>query len=97
MKPHQQSAVELLSELKTSRHGLSVEEVQERLLRYGPNELVEKKRKTAFMMFLDQFRDFMIIVLIAAAAVSGVIGELSDTLAIVVIVLLNAALGFTQE
>ncbi|MDO8785416.1 MAG: cation-translocating P-type ATPase [Syntrophales bacterium] len=97
MKPHQKSAGELLAELKTSRQGLSVEEAQVRLLRYGPNELVEKKRKTAFMMFLDQFRDFMILVLIAAAVVSGIIGEPLDTLAIVVIVLLNAVLGFTQE
>ena len=49
------------------------------------------------MMFLDQFKDFMIMVLIAAAAVSGIIGELIDTIAIVVIVILNAIIGFVQE
>lgn len=49
------------------------------------------------MMFLDQFRDFMVLVLIAAALISGFIGELSDTLAIIVIVILNAAIGFIQE
>ena len=48
-------------------------------------------------MFLDQFRDFMILVLIAAAIVSGIIGEASDTIAIIVILVLNAVLGFTQE
>jgi Ca2+-transporting ATPase len=66
-------------------------------MRYGPNELIEKKRKTAMAMFLDQFKDFMILVLIAAAIVSGIIGEASDTIAIMVILILNAALGFTQE
>jgi NDP-sugar pyrophosphorylase family protein len=56
-----------------------------------------KKRKSLWMMFLDQFKDFMILVLIAAAVVAGVIGEPSDTIAIAVIVLLNAVLGFVQE
>jgi Ca2+-transporting ATPase len=49
------------------------------------------------MMFIDQFRDFMILVLIAAALISGFIGELSDTIAIIVIVMLNAVIGFVQE
>ena len=48
-------------------------------------------------MFLDQFKDFMILVLIAAAIISGVIGEASDTIAIIVIVVLNAVIGFVQE
>jgi Ca2+-transporting ATPase len=97
MHPHQLSVEEALRELKTSREGLTAEEARRRLDRHGPNELAEKKRKTALRMFLDQFTDFMILVLIAAAVVSGVIGEPSDTIAIVVIVLLNAALGFSQE
>ncbi len=83
--------------MKTLRTGLQAEEAQKRLQHYGPNELAEKAKKTAFMMFLDQFRDFMILVLIAAAAISGIIGEPEDTAAIVVIVVLNAALGFSQE
>src|SRR5512144_2044539 len=86
-----------LAELRSGRGGLSAEEARERLARYGPNELVEKKRKTAVRMFLGQFTDFMILVLIAAATVSGVIGEAADTVAIIVIVVLNAALGFSQE
>src|SRR3989304_790282 len=57
----------------------------------------EKKKKTPFMMFLDQFKDFMILVLIAAALISGIIGELSDTIAIVIIVVINAIIGFVQE
>ena len=65
--------------------------------KYGSNEIEEKKKKTIFMMFLDQFKDFMIVILLAAAVISGVIGEAADTIAILVIVLLNAILGFSQE
>ncbi len=97
MHPHQQDIVTALEELHTTAKGLSTKEAQTRRERYGPNELTEKKRKTAFAMFLDQFRDFMILVLIAAAVISGVIGEPADTIAIVVIVVLNAILGFSQE
>ncbi len=97
MKPHQLDITNVLSELKTTLEGISAKEAQTRLETYGPNELVEKKKKTPLMMFLDQFRDFMILVLIAAAIISGIIGEPADTAAIVVIVLMNAVLGFTQE
>ena len=86
-----------LAELKSGLLGLTAEEARARLDRFGPNELVEKKRKTAVRMFLEQFTDFMILVLIAAAVISGMIGEASDSVAIIVIVLLNAALGFSQE
>jgi Ca2+-transporting ATPase len=97
MFPYQLSAAEVLSEQRSSLRGLTSEEAKARLTTHGPNELVEKKKKTPLMMFLDQFKDFMILVLIAAAVISGVIGEPADTAAIIVIVLLNAVLGFTQE
>jgi Ca2+-transporting ATPase len=97
MRWHQKSIDDILNELRTSPQGLSTEEAAKRLKEYGPNELKEIKKKTPFMMFLDQFRDFMILVLIAAAIISGIIGELSDTIAIVVIVILNAVIGFIQE
>jgi len=97
VQPYQLGVHEVLEELNTGREGLSDEEALLRLHRYGPNELVERKKKTALAMFLSQFSDFMILVLIAAAVISGIIGELSDTIAIVVIVVLNAVLGFTQE
>lgn len=86
-----------MSELGTSSPGLVSEEARKRLLEYGPNELTEKAKKTPLMMFLDQFRDFMILVLMAAAVISGFIGEISDTVAIIVIVVLNAVIGFIQE
>ena len=94
---HQFSPDEVMEKIQSSGNGLSPEEAVKRLERLGPNELIEKKRKSMLAMFLDQFKDFMILVLIAAAVVAGFIGEPSDTISIVVIVLLNAALGFTQE
>jgi len=97
MNWHQQNTDEAMQELGSSARGLSADEVRKRLLEHGPNELTETAKKTVFMMFLDQFKDFMILVLIAAAAISGIIGEASDTYAIIVIVVLNAVIGFVQE
>jgi len=94
---HQLESEDVLKKLQSSGNGLTSSEAQIRLKRYGSNELIEKKRKSVWMMFFDQFKDFMIIVLIVAAIVAGVIGEPSDTIAITVIVLLNAILGFVQE
>lgn len=94
---HQKPVHEVLTELGSSTQGLSNEEAQRRLLVYGLNELKDPKKKTPFMMFLDQFKDFMIFVLVVAAVISGIIGEPSDTVAILLIVFLNALIGFVQE
>jgi len=94
---HQKDVEEITGQLGTSSKGLSSGEAAKRLQEHGPNELKEGKKKTLLMMFLDQFKDFMIIVLIVAAVISGFIGELSDTIAIIVIVVLNAVIGFVQE
>ncbi len=77
--------------------GLSDGEIGMRQEKYGPNQLLEKKGKSPFMLFLDQFKDFMIWVLIGAALVSGYLEEWVDAIAIIVIVILNAILGFIQE
>ncbi len=94
---HQRSIEEVIRELGSSLQGISAADWQKLFLEYGPNELAEKRKKTLFMMFLDQFKDSMILVLIAAAIISGVIGDVSDTIAIIVIVVLNAVIGFVQE
>ncbi len=94
---HQQTAEEVIDKLNTGLRGLSSEEAEKRLLEHGPNELKEKEKRTALMMFLDQFKDFMILILIAAAVISGIVGDPEDTIAIIVIVLLNAVIGFVQE
>jgi Ca2+-transporting ATPase len=89
---HQLDLQRVAAKLETSAEGLSSADVRGRLARYGPNELIEKEPKSLWVMFLNQFKDFMILVLIA-----GAVGELADTIAIVVIVVLNAVLGFVQE
>jgi Ca2+-transporting ATPase len=78
-------------------HGLSAQDVIERQQKYGPNQLAEKEGRSALAMFFDQFKDFMIWVLIAAALVSGFLKEWVDAVAIICIVILNAILGFIQE
>ncbi len=77
--------------------GLSPEQAAQRLARYGRNELREGRQRPPWRILLDQFSDFMIVVLIAAAVVSGVIGEPQDTIAIIAILVLNAVIGFIQE
>ena len=77
-------------------HGLHEEEVSRRAEHHGLNEIQARPGRGPMGMLLDQFKDFMILVLIAAAVVSGVIGDLIDTLAILVIVVLNAVIGFIQ-
>jgi len=97
MRWHQQNIEAVIEELGSSLQGISAANARELLLKHGPNELTEKKKKTMFMMFLDQFKDFMILVLIAAAIISGIIGDATDTIAIIMIVILNAVIGFVQE
>jgi Ca2+-transporting ATPase len=80
-----------------SEEGLSTHEAVARQKNYGPNQLTEKEGRTAVMMFLDQFGDFMIWVLTGAALVSGFLKEWVDAFAIIGIVILNAFLGFVQE
>jgi len=94
---YQKESGEVVDELGSSVKGLSAQEALNRLKKYGPNELEKKKKKTAFMMLMDQFTDFMIIVLMAAAVVAGVAGKPTDAVAIIAIVILNAIIGFVQE
>jgi len=97
MRLYQKEINEVLKDLSSSLQGLSSQEAMKRLETYGRNELTEKKKRTLFMMFLDQFKDFMILVLMGAAVISGMIGDFTDTIAIVIIVVLNAVIGFVQE
>ena len=77
--------------------GLDADQVNQRLAEHGPNAFATYRRKGWPRLVANQFRDFMILVLIAAAIVSGVVGEPRDAIAILVIVILNAAVGVIQE
>ena len=99
----QKDVEEVEKELQTSlEKGLTNEEVAKRREKYGLNELKSKKKKSLFQKFLDQFKDFSIIVLIIAAIVSGVVGVaegegITDTIIILIVVVVNAIIGVTQE
>jgi Ca2+-transporting ATPase len=77
--------------------GLSGEEAARRLERHGPNELAEGARRPRWLRFVDQFNDLMVFILIGAAVVSAVIGDLKDPIVIGVVLVINAVLGYVQE
>lgn len=94
---------EVEKELGTNKeNGLSSKKIEENRAKYGLNELKEKKKESLLQKFIDQFKDFSIIVLIIAAIVSGVVGVMqgegfTDTIIILIVVLLNAVIGVAQE
>ncbi|HKZ65622.1 MAG TPA: cation-translocating P-type ATPase [Chitinophagaceae bacterium] len=91
------SVEETLKQTGSKPEGLDDATVQQKLAEHGKNELKAKKKKSPLVIFFRQFIDVMILVLIAAAIVSSFIGEFSDTIVIIVIILLNAVIGFIQE
>lgn len=97
VKYYSQSVSNILIDLNTTNDGLDKDEVQKRLDQFGYNELLEKKKVPTWLLFLRQFKDFMILILAAAAILSGIVGDLTDTVIILVIVVLNAIVGFIQE
>lgn len=94
---YQESPEQLFIRLDARPTGLDEEEALLRSKQLGPNLLQEKKKKATWLIFLDQFKDLMVLILAAAALLSGLIGELADTVIILVILVLNALLGFVQE
>ncbi|QDE31527.1 cation-translocating P-type ATPase [Shewanella polaris] len=96
-KWHSLQSADVLQRLDSSLTGLTIEQAKKRLIEYGHNAIIQKKRRSLLFILLGQFSDFMIIVLLVAAVISGFLGELQDTIAILVIVLLNAIIGTGQE
>lgn len=88
---------EVIDVTGTSVKGLSANEAENRLRQYGPNEISGSRKKSLWLIFFAQFKDFMILVLLGAAVISGIIGDLTDTIVIMTIVILNAIIGFVQE
>ena len=93
---------EVLSSLQSAPNGLSQEKAGRRLVEHGPNELQEKKRVSYWILFLQQFKNFLVIILLIAAIISGALaawgeGDVWDPILIVIIILFATILGFVQE
>ncbi len=93
---HNLSQSELLDRYKSYLTGLSTEEAERRLARYGENKLTEGKKKTTLQIFLDQFKDLLVWILMAAAIISLVSGQGESTVVIFAVLILNAILGTVQ-
>ena len=97
MKPYYQlSGEEVLREVNGSEEPLTKEQVSENQKKYGPNELTEGKKKTTVQIFLEQYKDFLVIILIIAAIASGFIGDIESAAVIVIVITMNAILGTVQ-
>lgn len=94
---HTLEITEVITSLNSDNSGLSREEAKRRLVEFGPNELVEKHKVSPWAIFLEQFKNFLIIILLIAAILSGILGEVADAIVIFVIVFFAAILGFVQE
>lgn len=88
---------EVFTLLKSRSSGLNADEVADRSRAFGPNEIESTQTLSALKILLRQFTDFMIVVLLIAAVISGYVGDISDTMVILAIVVLNATIGFYQE
>lgn len=95
---YKKSKNEILKELDVDeKNGLSSNETLRRLEKYGKNKLETKKKKTLFKQFLSQLKDVMIYILIIAAIISAFLGEISDALIILLVIIINAVIGVIQE
>lgn len=94
---HKTRANEVIKELESDQKGLTESIARQRLTQYGRNELETKKKISPLFIFFRQFKSVMILVLVVAAIIAGFVGDLPDTIVIVVIIILNAVAGFLQE
>src|SRR4030042_283366 len=94
---HNLEASDVLASLDSKPDGLSQEEAQHRLAQFGYNELAAGERISPWKIFFEQFKNFLIIILLVAAVLLAVVGEVADAIVIFVIILFAAGLGFIQE
>jgi len=97
MKWKKLSADETLKTLNSSINGLSSSEAQKRLLEHGKNELVEEKKAGPIQIFFEQFKDILILILLIAAVAAYYVGDTLDAIVILIVVIINAVVGFIQE
>ena len=92
----QRAGKDLLDSLQSGPQGLTTKEAQQRLEKYGPNELQEGGKKSGIRIFLEQFADFLVIILIVAAVISAVLGDVESMVVILAVITMNAILGTVQ-
>ncbi|PKG25226.1 calcium-translocating P-type ATPase, SERCA-type [Niallia nealsonii] len=98
MNYHEMNEKEVERTLNTDfSAGLTNEDASKRRKQFGKNELDEGEKQSALLLFFSQFKDFMVLVLLAATLISGLLGEYIDAIAIIAIIILNSFLGFFQE
>lgn len=93
---YQLSSEEIKQEINGKQEPLTSAEVKAHQEKFGPNELMEGKKKTTFQIFLEQYKDFLVIILIAAAIVSGFLGDAESAIVILIVITINAILGTVQ-
>jgi Ca2+-transporting ATPase len=97
-KPYYSLTIEeVLINLKSSLQGLSHEEANKRLGKFGPNELIKKKRESPLLLLLSQFTNFLVVILLIAAGISAFLGDVVEFITIMAIVIMAGVLGFIQE
>ncbi|PLR77396.1 calcium-translocating P-type ATPase, PMCA-type [Bacillus sp. V3-13] len=94
---YRKSTEEVMRELDVTEHGLNTEDVEKRRGQYGFNELAEARRKSAVQVFFEQFKDFLVIILLVAAVISAFLGKFESTIVILIVVIINAILGTVQH
>lgn len=97
MNPYQMKKEDVLKMLGTDKNGLTQNQAKENQKKYGKNELAEGKKKNPFILFLEQYKDFLVIILIIAAIISGVLGDIESAIVIFVVITINAILGTVQH
>ena len=93
---YQMSRTEAQKSVNGSTHPLREDQIKKNQQKYGPNALVEEKKKSILQIFLEQYKDFLVIILIVAAIVSGLLGETESAIVILVVITMNAILGTVQ-
>ena len=94
---YQMKKEDVLTMLGTDENGLTQNQAKENQKKYGKNELAEGKKKNPFILFLEQYKDFLVIILIIAAIISGVLGDIESAIVIFVVITINAILGTVQH
>ena len=97
MNPYQMKKEDVLKMLGTDENALTQNQAKENQKKYGKNELAEGKKKNPFILFLEQYKDFLVIILIIAAIISGVLGDIESAIVIFVVITINAILGTVQH